>query len=73
MTWVGIAVAGYARLGHVVVAWMLRRLGVDAAISGLTPAWLSWGRRAGPRAGPPTQRDARAPERGWSLDLPDEP
>lgn len=38
--WVGIAFAGYALFGHALVAWTLRRFGVDAAISGLTPAWL---------------------------------
>lgn len=127
VTWVGIAFAGYALFGHALVAWALRRVGVDVAISGLTPAWLVvytigvvlvarppvsvvllplpivlalagawvlatepheqiglllggavgawllWGRRAGPRAALPGQRGARPPERGWSLDLPDEP
>lgn len=53
---------------NALVAWLLVRAGLSSEglgpVGGRAPGWaagLSWARRDGPRAGPPTGRSARAP------------
>jgi len=46
---------------------------IGLLVSGAVGGWLLWPRRSGPSAGMPVQRGASPLERGWRLDLPDEP